>query len=137
MNLNTEDSTLIGKNPAVYEKVEIRIKYAEKYTDFWRNVQTIAEKYYNKKYKKIFFALDDKILLNIKNFIMRKLYKKFSDRYVESFQILKKIGMNVYQLDLFKKYGRLHRIFYISLLKLYTRRPGVAPTEFIDVDGEE
>jgi hypothetical protein len=45
--------------------------------------------------------------------------------------------MNIYQLNLFKKYRRLYRIFYILLLKLYTRRPGVAPTEFINVDGEE
>jgi hypothetical protein len=45
--------------------------------------------------------------------------------------------MNVYQLNLFKKYGRFYRTFYISLFKLYTRRPGVTPTEFIDVNGEE
>jgi hypothetical protein len=45
--------------------------------------------------------------------------------------------MNTYQLNLFKKYERFHRIFYISLFKLYTRRPGVAPAESINVDGEE
>jgi hypothetical protein len=54
-----------------------------------------------------------------------------------SFQIFKKIGMNIYQLNLFKKYGRLHRIFYISLFELYTRRSDVAPTESINVDGEK
>jgi hypothetical protein len=75
--------------------------------------------------------------LSTKNFAIRKLYKKFSDRYVESFQIFKKIKMNAYQLNLFKKYGRFYRIFHISLLKLYTRRSGVAPTEFINVNGEE
>jgi hypothetical protein len=67
---------------------------------------------------------------------MRKLYKKFLNRYVGSFQILKKIRMNIYQLNLFKKYGRLHRTFYISLFELYTQRPGVASTESIDVNGE-
>jgi hypothetical protein len=56
----------------------------------------IAEKYYNKKYKKIFFTLNDEILLSTKNFAVRKLCKKFSNRYVKSFQILKKIGMNAY-----------------------------------------
>jgi hypothetical protein len=34
INSDIEDSTLIGKNPAVRKEVEIRIKYAEKYTDF-------------------------------------------------------------------------------------------------------
>jgi hypothetical protein len=56
---------------------------------------------------------------------------------VGSFQILKKIEMNAYQLNLLKKYKRFHRTFYISLLKPYTRRPDVAPTESIDVNGEE
>jgi hypothetical protein len=96
-----------------------------------------AEKYYNKKYKKIFFTLSDEILLSTKNFAIRKLCKKILNRYVGSFQILKKIGINVYQLNLFRKYGRFHRIFHISLLEFYTRRPGVAPAEFIDVNGEE
>jgi hypothetical protein len=68
---------------------------------------------------------------------MRKLYKKFLNRYVESFQILKKIGINAYQLNLFKKYRRLSRTFHILLFKLYTRRPGVASTEPINVNGEE
>jgi hypothetical protein len=95
MNPDIKDSTLTGKNSALREEIEIRIKYIEEYADFWRNVQKISEKYYNKKYK-ISFALGDEILLSTKNFIMRKLYKKFSDRYVGSFQIFKKIGMNTY-----------------------------------------
>jgi hypothetical protein len=45
--------------------------------------------------------------------------------------------MNAYQLNLFKKYRHFHRIFYISLLEFYTRRPDVAPAESINVDGEE
>jgi hypothetical protein len=68
---------------------------------------------------------------------VRKLYKKFLDRYVRSFQILKKIGINTYQLNLFKKYRRFHRTFHISLLKSYTRRPDVAPAELINVNGED
>jgi hypothetical protein len=137
MNPNTKDNTLIGESPAIREEIETRIKYTEKYTNFWRNVQTIAEKYYNKKYKKISFTLNDQFLLNTKNLTIRKLYKKFSNRYIGLFQILKKVGMNVYQLNLSKKYERFYRTFYISLLKLYTRRPGVAPTESIDVNGEK
>jgi hypothetical protein len=97
----------------------------------------ITKKYYNKKYKKISFTLSDEILLNTKNFAVRKLCKKFFNRYIKSFQIFKKIKINTYQLNLFKKYRRLHRIFYISLLKLYTRRPGVASAESINVDGEK
>jgi hypothetical protein len=68
---------------------------------------------------------------------MRKLCKKLLNPYVGSFQIFKKIEINTYQLNLFKKYRRLHRIFYILLFELYTRRPGVTSTEFINVDGED
>jgi hypothetical protein len=136
INFNIENNILIGENPAVREEIEVKIKYAEKYTDFWRNAQKITEKYYNKKYKKIFFTLNDEILLNTKNFAVRKLYKKFLNCYVEPFQILKKIRINIYQLNLFKKYKRFYRIFHISLLKLYTRRPNVTPTEPINVNDE-
>jgi hypothetical protein len=45
--------------------------------------------------------------------------------------------MNTYQLNLFKKYRRLHRTFHISLFELYTRRSGVASAEFINVNGEK
>jgi hypothetical protein len=37
INLNIEDSTLIGENPAIREEIEVRIKYIEEYTDLWRN----------------------------------------------------------------------------------------------------
>jgi hypothetical protein len=137
MNSNIEDNTLFGESPVVREEIEIKIKYTEKYTDLWRNAQKVAEKYYNKKHKKISFTLGDEILLRTKNLAIRKLYKKFLNRYVRFFQIFKKIGMNAYQLNLSKKYGRFYRIFHISLLELYTRRPDVAPAEFINVNGED
>jgi hypothetical protein len=38
MNPDIKDSTLIEESPVVREEVEIRIKYTEKYADFWRNV---------------------------------------------------------------------------------------------------
>jgi hypothetical protein len=38
MNPDIENSTLIEENPAVREEIEIRIKYAEKYGDLWRNI---------------------------------------------------------------------------------------------------
>jgi hypothetical protein len=45
--------------------------------------------------------------------------------------------MNVYQLNLSKKYKRFYRTFHILLFKSYTRRPGVAPATPINVDGEK
>jgi hypothetical protein len=34
INSNIKNNTLIGKSPAIRKEVEVRIKYAEKYTDF-------------------------------------------------------------------------------------------------------
>jgi hypothetical protein len=34
INLNIENSTLIGESLAIREEVEIKIKYIEKYADF-------------------------------------------------------------------------------------------------------
>jgi hypothetical protein len=34
INPNIKNSTLIEESPAVRKEIEIRIKYAEKYTDF-------------------------------------------------------------------------------------------------------
>jgi hypothetical protein len=34
MNPNIKNNTLIEKNPAVREEIEIRIKYTEEYTNF-------------------------------------------------------------------------------------------------------
>jgi hypothetical protein len=87
MNSDIEDNTLIGENSVIREEVKIRIKYTKKYADLWRNIQKITKKYYNKKHRKVSFALDGGVLLGAKGFVVRRLYRGFSGRYIGSFRV--------------------------------------------------
>ena len=99
--------------------------------------QITAKKYYNIYKKEIFFAIRDKILINVKNFRVRKLCKKLTDRYVRSFKVFKFISLNAYELEFFKIYKRLYRTFLILLLESYSRKKGEKPFRPIDFDKED
>jgi hypothetical protein len=96
--------------------------------------QVTAKKYYNTYKKEIFFAIKDKIFLNVKNFRVRKLCKKLTDRYIRLFKMSKFVDFNIYELKFPKIYERLHRTFPILLLESYSRRKGEKPPRPIDLD---
>jgi hypothetical protein len=96
--------------------------------------QITAKKYYNVYKKEISFAIGDKIFINVKNLRVRKSCKKLTDYYVRPFKVSKSIGLNAYELELFKTYKRLYRTFPMSLLKSYSRREGEKPPRLIDFD---
>ena len=75
-------------------------------------------------------------MLLSKNIKLRKVMKKLSDQKIGPFQVIKKVGKNAYHLRLPQKYGRLHPTFHVSLLEAYNWRPGKAPLEPIDIEGE-
>jgi hypothetical protein len=96
--------------------------------------QVTAKKYYNVYKKEISFAIGDKILINVKNLRVRKLYKKLTNRYVGLFKISKSINSNAYELELSETYKRLYRTFLISLLESYSRKEGEEPPKPVDLD---
>ena len=53
------------------------------------------------------------------------------------FKVLAKIGKQAYRLDLPASYGKVHLVFYVSLLEEYRRRPGTEPPPPVEIDGEE
>ena len=65
---------------------------------------------------------------------MRKLCKKLTNRYIGPFKITKAISPNTYQLELPEQYKRLHKIFHISLFKLYMRRAGEESPRLISLN---
>jgi hypothetical protein len=99
--------------------------------------QVTAKKYYNTYRKKIFFAIKDKIFINVKNFRVRKLCKKLTDRYIRSFKVSKFVGLNAYELEFFKIYERFYRMFLISLLKPYSRKKGEEFFKPIDLNKKD
>jgi hypothetical protein len=102
--------------------------------DIWDISQITAKKYYNAHKKEIFFAIRNKIFINVKNLRVRKLCKKLTDRYVRPFKISKFISPNAYELKLFKTYEKLYRTFPISLLKSYFYKKGEESSGPIDLD---
>src|SRR6266498_2973028 len=102
--------------------------------NYEKKTQNTAKKYYDTRRKNIFFIIEDEILLNTKNLRVRKLYKKLTNRYIKPFKITKTINLNTYQLELPKQYRRLHKTFYISLLKPYIRRAGEEPPKPVSLN---
>ena len=63
------------------------------------------------------FEIKDKVLLRSVNIRTLRLKEKLNYKQFKSFEILKKIDSQVYKLNLFIKYDKIHFVFYVSLLK--------------------
>jgi hypothetical protein len=134
----TKDShNISGEAPAARREIELREKDANLVRDMWDISQVIAKKYYNAHKKKISFAIKNKILINAKNFRVRKPCKKLTDRYIEPFKISKSVSLNAYELELSKTYKRLYRTFLVSLLKSYSRKKDEKPPKPVNLDKKD
>ena len=67
------------------------------------------------------FAIDDLIMLFIKNLKQKRFNKKLSHKFAKSFKIKNKIDSQTYKLILFNIY-RIYNTFYVLLLKKYYHR---------------
>ena len=110
--------------PAARQKVKMRKKNDKLLRNTWDASQIQAKKYYDKYKKEIFFAKKNDVFINAKNLRVRKLYKKLTKRYIEPFKIIKSVGFNAYELDLFEVYERFYRTFPVSLFEPYILREG-------------
>jgi predicted nucleic acid-binding OB-fold protein len=103
----TENSyNILRKVPAARREIELKEKNANLVRDIWDMSQVTAKKYYNIYKKEISFAIGDKIFINVKNFRVRKLCKKLTDRYVGFFKVSKSVNFNVYELELSEIYKK-------------------------------
>ena len=78
-------------------------------------------KYYNINYQSKSYAVNDLILLSIKNFKQKRLSKKLLYRFVDSFRMKNKIDEQTYCLILSNIYC-IYNIFYMLFLKSYLHR---------------
>jgi hypothetical protein len=81
--------------------------------------QIITAKYYNKKHKDMSYNVKDEVLLFSRNIRTRRAYKKLNDRFISLFRVIEKVNRNIYKLNLFKRYERLHKTFGVTLLEPY------------------
>ena len=70
-------------------------------TQRFKHVIVQQTKYYNQKYKFMLFAIDDLIMLFIKNLKQKKFNKKLSHKFAKLFKIKNKIESQTYKLILF------------------------------------
>ena len=74
------------------------------------------------------FAINDLIMLFIKNLKQKKFNKKLLHKFAKSFKIKNKIESQTYKLILFNIY-RIYNTFRVSLLKKYYYRDDDAKTK--------
>jgi len=74
--------------------------------------QTMAE-------KEPTFKLGDWVWVNAKNIKTRRPTKKLDYKLCGKFRIKRLIGTNAYKLELSPSTGKIHLVFYISLLEPY------------------
>jgi hypothetical protein len=84
---------LIENNVAEGEALKAR-KLAAGYTlkthkEIWERNKAAAEKYYNAKYKDMFYRVGDQVLVSSQHIRLRKSAKKLTDRFLGLFKILK------------------------------------------------
>ncbi len=91
-----KDSSFLREAPAARQKIKLREKDEKTLRELWEKIQNTVKKYYDTRRKNIFFIIKEEVLLNTKNFRVRKLYKKLTDRYIRFFKIVKVVGLNVY-----------------------------------------
>ncbi len=91
-----KNSSLLEEAPATRQEVELRKKDEKTLKELQEKTQNIVKKYYDARRKIIFITIKEKVLLNTKNLRVRKLYKKLTNRYIRSFQVVKAIGLNTY-----------------------------------------
>ena len=92
--------------------------------NFEKRLKKVAEyqtKYYNKNYKLRKFAVDELILLFIKNLNQKRSSKKMFLKFTKLFRIENKIEKQTYRLTLSFTY-RIYNIFHVFLLKSYHHR---------------
>ena len=87
----------------------------------WQNVADSTFRFYNKKHLFKKFNEKNLIMLFIKNFKLKKFNKKLSNKFINSFKIVKIVKTQTYRLILFDTF-KIYSIFYVSYLKSYKRR---------------
>ena len=92
--------------------------------NFEKWLKKVAEyqtKYYNKNHKIRKFAVNELILLFIKNLNQKRSSKKIFFKFTKSFRIENKVEKQTYRLTLSFTYW-IHNVFYVFLLKSYHHR---------------
>ncbi len=79
----------------------------------WKQTLKRAKRNYNKKRIQIEFKINDKIILNAKNIILIKSFKKLDYKYYDSYTISESINKISYKLNFSSIMKDIHDVFHV------------------------
>jgi hypothetical protein len=84
------------------------------------------------------YNVDDKVLLNVKNIIFIKLFKKLNYKYYDLYEIIELIKKQVYKLKLSFLLKEIHNVFHVFFLEshLYDSIKALELSSIIEIDDE-
>lgn len=88
----------------------------------WSKAVEWQAKHYNARHQRLDLQPGDRVGLSTKNLRFKGENKKLSPRFIGPSRVLKKIGLQAYQLALPEKLARLHNVFPVTLLEPWKAR---------------
>ncbi len=107
--------------PAAKNRVKQLHKAHKKLLKQWESTVTSQVKAYNQRHKFKTYNKNNLVLLSMKNLSQKRLSKKLSHKFAESFHIQDIVKKQAYCLYLSTHYW-IHNVFHVSYLKLYNWR---------------
>ena len=91
-----------------------------------KSAQDRQKSYADKRRKDLEFEVEDRVFLKLspwKGVVCFGKRGKLSPRYIGPFEIVERIGLVAYRLDLPEELSRVHNVFHISMLRKYISDP--------------
>jgi transposase InsO family protein len=135
LRFNVEDNANRGEAPAAHERVKTLQELRDKLRDELLHSQERQAKYYNKRHEPKLFKRGEFVKLSTRNLKLKD--KKLQQRWIGPLRVLKRIGVQAYQLALPEKYARLHDVFPVQLIEEYKPREDQPLLPMPDLEDED
>ncbi len=120
IHYDIENNVWKEEMPAAKNKVKQLHKAHEKLLKQWKSAVASQVKAYNQRHKPRTYNKNNLVLLSMKNLSQKRLNKKLSHKFAESFHIQDIVEKQAYYLYLSTHYW-IHNVFHVSYLELYNQ----------------
>jgi len=120
IHYNIENNIWEEEVPAAKNRVKQLYKACEKLSKQWKSTVASQVKAYNQRHKPKTYNKSDLVLLSMKNLSQKRLNKKLSHKFAESFYIQDIVKKQAYHLYLSTHYW-IHNVFHVSYLEPYNQ----------------
>ncbi len=120
IHYNVENNIWEKEVPTVKNRVKQLHEACEKLLKQWKSTVASQVKAYNQRHKSRTYNKSNLVLLLMKNLSQKRLNKKLSHKFAESFHIQDIVKKQAYHLYLSTHYW-IHNVFHVSYLKPYNQ----------------